>query len=88
MTGRGNVAAIADYNNDGFLDILVGNGLGTSPGPYELLENSGNLNNWLRIIPVNAGGSPKFGARIYVTTPDGTQYREFVDQSSNRDARR
>jgi hypothetical protein len=52
--GRGDVAVMADYNEDGFLDIFVTNGFDpTSPfveqGPHQLFRNQGNDNHWLQI---------------------------------------
>jgi len=50
--GRGSGAAWGDYDNDGFLDLFVTNGLGPPPfsaGPHKLYRNSGNGNHWLEI---------------------------------------
>lgn len=52
VRGRGESVAVADYNNDGFQDIMVLNGLGGAPfsfGRRVLLENQKTDNNWLEI---------------------------------------
>jgi Ca2+-binding RTX toxin-like protein len=77
--------AVADYDNNGFLDIFAGSttdrsNLGTTylGSPSQLFSNSGNDNNWLVIdlegIESNRDG---IGTRVLLTTPDGqTQLRE------------
>ncbi len=58
--GRG--AAVADYDNDGDIDILVMN----LNGPARLLRNDGgNRNHWLTVAPKLAGsGADAIGARV------------------------
>jgi len=61
--GRG--AALADYDNDGDMDILVMN----LNGPTKLLRNDGgNRNNWLTVAPqVAVAKVPAIGARVTIT---------------------
>ncbi len=52
VEGRGESVAVADYNNDGFMDMLILNGLGNAPfhlGTRALLENQKTGNNWIQI---------------------------------------
>ena len=77
--------AVADYDNNGFLDIFAGSTTDRSSAgttylgaPPQLFRNSGNDNNWL-IIDLEGTESNRdgIGARVFVTTPDGqTQLRE------------
>lgn len=53
-----------DINNDGFYDIVVLNG---SYNPHNVLRNSGNSNNYIKITPVSSiSNSQAFGGRIEV----------------------
>ncbi len=74
--------AVADYDVDGFLDVFATNGMNLQPkgvgGPHQLFRNVGNGNHWLEFdfagVASNRDG---VGAKVYVTTPDGTvQLRE------------
>ena len=77
--------AVADYDNNGFLDIFAGSttdrsSVGTTylGTPSQLFRNSGNNNNWFIIdlegVQSNLDG---IGASVRLTTPDGkTQLRE------------
>ncbi len=80
--GRGDVAAVADYNRDGFLDIFVTNG--TDPagqfsdeGPHQLFRNQGNNNRWIEIdlegVKSNRDG---IGASVVVEAGGVRQVRE------------
>ena len=77
--------AVADYDNNGFLDIFAGSTTALTSGgttyfgtPSQLFRNQGNSNNWLIIdlegVQSNRDG---IGSRVWLTTPDGkTQLRE------------
>ena len=72
VEGRGESAAVADYDNNGFLDILVLNGAGEFPacmGQRTLLKNMGNNNNWIKIRPVGRiSNADAIGVRVKICT--------------------
>lgn len=50
--GRGNQVSMCDYDQDGFLDLFITNGIGDPPfsiGPHQLFRNKGNENHWLEV---------------------------------------
>ncbi|ELS03435.1 Ca2+-binding protein, RTX toxin [Xenococcus sp. PCC 7305] len=80
--------AVADYDNDGFLDIFAGSTTAKSPrktylgAPSQLFHNeegiNGNTNKWVQIdLQGVQSNRDAIGARVLVTTADGvTQVRE------------
>ncbi len=63
-TGRG--AAFGDVDNDGDVDVLVGN----DTGPVRLLINRiGSRRHWLGLRLAGAGGRDMLGARVAVRRP-------------------
>ena len=79
--GTSESVIVADYDNNGFLDLFVTNGNNLVPegdgGPSELFRNNGNNNNWIEIdlegVVSNRDG---VGATVYATTNGITQVRE------------
>jgi enediyne biosynthesis protein E4 len=65
-------AAIGDFDNDGDLDVLVNN----NGEAAQLLRNDGgNANHWLEIFLIGTRSNRDgVGARVKVTTGDGTLY--------------
>jgi enediyne biosynthesis protein E4 len=76
--------AWADYNNDGFLDLIIKDGCGpeggttTAPalGLHRLFKNKGNNNHFIKVklrgVQSNRNG---IGARVTVSYTSGTQNR-------------
>ena len=72
-------AAYADYDQDGWLDLVVGN----MDEGYRLYQNQGGLssqNHWLALQLVGDGpvNRDAVGARVYLTTPDGLRQMQDV----------
>ena len=78
---RGRSASICDFDQDGFVDLFVGN-YGDAVDLYHNRGQSlGNTNHWLTVIPEGGGtvNRDAIGTRISLTTPDGiTQIREIT----------
>ncbi|ELS04767.1 hypothetical protein,putative calcium-binding protein [Xenococcus sp. PCC 7305] len=79
----GSRLAIADYDNDGALDIFVGSTIVKSPrktylsSPSQLFRNQGNSNNWLEIdLEGIVSNRDAVGAQVKVTSGGLTQLRE------------
>ena len=79
--GIGESVSVSDYNNDGFLDLLLTNGsfpaILNEDAPYQLLENEGNCNHWLEIdLEGTVSNRDGIGAKVYVTAGGITQLRQ------------
>jgi hypothetical protein len=78
--GTADSVVSADYDEDGFLDLFVTNGLNLQPkyvgGPNRLFHNNGNQNHWIELdlIGVNSD-TDATGARVYATALGVTQFR-------------
>jgi len=73
LVGRG--TAVADFDNDGDLDIAVSN----SGGPLQLLRNDGTHGNWLGVALVGTKSNRQgIGARIVAETAGGKRQTRWV----------
>ena len=80
-TGRGESVAAADFDQDGFVDLLVSNGNGEDPftngAKYQLFKNQGNSNNWLALELVGTQSNRDgIGAKVVLTAGGISQLRE------------
>jgi cytochrome c peroxidase len=76
--------AYADYDHDGWVDLLVGN-LDEGYRLYKNQQGQGINNHWLSFELVGAGpiNRDAVGARVYVATGNGiTQMQEVINGSS------
>ena len=79
--GRGSDASFADYNNDGFPDLFVCNGAGSTVGTYMLFKNNGNSNHWLKVaLRGTRSNRSGIGAKLRLTAAGKTQYRQYTGQ--------
>lgn len=79
--GIGETVVTADYDNDGFLDLMVTNGLNTQPvrvgGPHQIFRNSGNDNHWIELTLRGTTSNPSaVGAQVLAVAGGVTQLRE------------
>ncbi len=79
--GISETVVAADYNNDGFMDLMVANGLNTQPtrvgGPHQIFKNAGNGNSWIELDLVGTNSNPSgVGARVIATAGGKSQLRE------------
>jgi hypothetical protein len=71
LVGRG--SAVADFDNDGDIDIAVSN----SGGPLELLRNDGPHGAWIGfVLRGKKSNRQGIGARVTIETEAGKQMRE------------
>ncbi|MCF6153372.1 MAG: hypothetical protein E3K38_14035 [Candidatus Kuenenia stuttgartiensis] len=89
MFGSGDHVAVADYDNDGFLDIAITNGneLGifSDDGPTQLFRNTGNSNNWIQIdLEGTVSNRDGIGARVFATAGGIMQVRDQNGGMHNR----
>ncbi|MGI6207544.1 MAG: CRTAC1 family protein, partial [Anaerolineae bacterium] len=75
----------ADYNNDGFLDLLANQESWWWPldrGRYELFRNPGNANHWLKVDLRGVESNPRgLGAKLWLVAGGRTYFQEATDSS-------
>ncbi len=80
-------AAWADYNNDGFLDLLIQDGIDPETGLHRLFKNNGNSNHFIKVnlngVQANSRG---IGARVTVTSSTGMSFRQNNGGGGGEDA--
>ena len=80
--GLADQVSSGDFDNDGFLDLLISNGRGrynVKDGPLQLLRNSGNGNNWVKFkLTGTRSNRDAYGARVFVTAGGKTQVRDYM----------
>lgn len=82
LAGSSEIALTADYDNDGFMDVFVTNGINTQPtrigGPHQIFRNAGNNNNWVEVeLRGTTSNAPAVGATVFATAGGQTQMREY-----------
>ena len=76
-------AAVADYNNDGFLDLLETTD--RNAPTYRLFQNAGNNNNWLSVdLQGTVSNRDGIGATVYITAGGVTQMRQQTQGQHHR----
>lgn len=79
--GLSDSVTTGDYDLDGFVDLMVTNGLLYYPvgfgGPDTLFRNKGNSNHWVEMdLLGTTSPNDAIGAKVYVTAGGVTQLRE------------
>lgn len=83
-TSAHKLAAWGDYNNDGFLDLVVQDGIAptkltgeSATGYHYLLKNNGNANHFLKVnLKGTTSNRAGIGARVTTNSAGGKAFRE------------
>lgn len=79
--GVGRTVAMADFNDDGLVDLFL---LNFGEGPVFLKNVSANGNHWLKVKPVGSTSNRDgIGARVRIVSSGGVQYYEIKSGSSH-----
>jgi len=75
--------SVADFDNDGFPDLVIVTSTVLEPGKPVLLQNVGNTNNWITVKTVGTRSNRDgVGARVNVIADDFVQMQEVRAGSS------
>jgi len=78
LAARG--AAFGDFNNDGWMDVVVN----ANDGPPLLLRNNGGKSNWILIDTIGSSSNRDgIGARIRIAGESGLEQYGFVSTASS-----
>ena len=86
-SGSGGTPSVIDYDADGFQDLFLENGRGNGSGilgPYTLLHNQGNDNNWLRIQLVGTSSPKEAIGTILEASVNGKKIVRIATGGQNR----
>lgn len=78
--GNGDDVSAADYDRDGRVDLFVTNGYKRSAGPFVLLRNVTEAQNWAGIDLIGPPANPQgIGVRLIVKIEDASYHRHMTD---------
>ena len=80
--GHGTGGAIADFDGDGYLELLISHGESSAQSLELYQVYSEESKNWIRVLPKTKHGAPARGASVFMTTTEGGFQRAVIDSGS------